>query len=537
MSLSVPYSSSAPPLRPYQQGAHDAVFEAFAAGSMATLLVMPTGCGKTRIATAISKSWIDSGRGRVGFLAHMRQLIEQAERAYTLAGLSTTIEMGENRAHVEGLFGSTDAVIGTVQSVSRRLRHYPSDTFSLIIYDEAHHAVKDSLYDKVRRHFPHARLLGVTATPDRLDKRGLGGMFDSVAYTYEIREAIADGWLCPIRQKRVMIEDLDLSACRTTAGDLNEGDLDSVMMGKAVLHQTASAILANAGTRPTLTFGVTVAHATALANELNITAGREVAAVLHGGDDDQERDRVIRRFESGEIQYLANCQLYTEGTDLPFVSCVAVARLTESRAFYTQMVGRGLRIMPGKTDCLVLDFGGNAGKHALVTAAQILGPDITPEKAERIARKAEQDGCSVDEAVARIEEDDRQAELKRRARQAKARIRIVDIDPFHALGIERRDGRTTMPASPQQLRTLEKFGVPQADASGLDRRAASDLLDALFAGIKAGNATFKQRRFLMSRGLRSNVSFGEAKTIIDAIQSNGWNVPDAVLAQYAAASE
>lgn len=525
--------TAAPPLRDYQEAAHDAILETLAE-SRAALMVMPTGTGKTRVLSAVASSWCGAhkGAGRVLAIAHREEIVRQLASAIAGEFLQVAIEMGDERASMSDLYGSIDVVVGSVQSMARRLDRYQPDDFSLVIIDEAHHHVLDSLYARIASYFHGAKILGCTATPDRFDKRGLGGSYDAVAYAYEIREAIRAGHLCRLRQKLVKVDGLDFSKVRKLAGDLNEGDLAKVMNEDGALHGLAEPIVRFAEQRPSLVFAVSVDHAHSLAAVLNMYAGEGMARAIDGSAERDFRRDTLNEFRAGEFQYLVNCQLFTEGTDLPFVSCVAIGRPTGSRALYQQMVGRGLRTSPGKDDLLVLDFAGNAGKHSLITAPQILGADVGPEVAARAAAKAEETGADIQDCLDLVAADDRLAELRRRAVQVRAKVSVTEIDPFAVFGMERHAGRTTLgPTEPQRL-TLAKFGVPEKDIAKCDRRQASELLDALVKGIKSGAATFKQRRFLMSRGLRSDLTFNQARGVMDAIASNNWKVPDAIVAEY-----
>jgi len=526
-------SVAAHPLRDYQEDAHEAIMESLAS-VRASLFVMPTGTGKTRVLAAVAETWRaeHGGHGRILAVAHREEIVQQLARAFASVDLRVAVEMGDERASMGDLYGSVDVVCGSIQSMARRLRYYQPDDFSLVIVDEAHHHVLDSQYARVAGFFADAKVIGCTATPDRFDKRGLGGSYDAVAYTYEIREAIAGNHLCKLRQKLIKVDGLDFSKVRKLAGDLNEGDLAKVMNEDGALHGIAEPIVRFAEARPTLVFAVTVEHAHSLAAVLNMYAGEGKAMALDGSAEKDTRRSTLQAFRAGAFQYLVNCQLYTEGTDLPFVSCIAVGRPTGSRAFYVQMVGRGLRPKPDGGDCLVLDFAGNAGKHSLVTAPQILGVDIGPETAAKAAAKAWETGAGVQECLDLVEADMRLAELKRRAVQVRANVRVKDIDPFAVFGITRHDGRTTMQPSEKLAGALARLGVPEKEIAALDMMQARDLMDALVNGIKAGQGTFKMKRMLVSRALRSDIPFQEASAVIDAIARNGWRVPDDIIVKY-----
>ena len=216
-----------------------------------TLLVCPTGTGKTQIFSEVARRW--RPRGRVLVLAHRDELIEQAKTRMEQFGLQVKIEKADLCAARD--LAGTDVVVASVQTLaheSRRLAYNPS-TFGLLIVDEAHHAPAPS-YRNIIGYFSGARVLGVTATPDRGDEIALGNIFESVAFEYDLRDAIDEGWLVPIRQKAVTVQGLDLSHVRTTAGDLNDGDLDRVLTEEQTLHGMVGPTVELAGHRPTLIF-------------------------------------------------------------------------------------------------------------------------------------------------------------------------------------------------------------------------------------------------------------------------------------------
>jgi superfamily II DNA or RNA helicase len=361
-----------------------------------TLAVLPTGTGKTVCFAHVAKTWLDSDRGRVLIMAHREELIQQAaDKVLQVTGLHADIEMGESRADQCSLIDQAPVVITSVQTMCRPNRHERFDPrqFGLLIVDEAHHATAPT-YRRVIDHFaqnPDLRILGVTATPDRADEEALGQAFESVAFTYEIETAIQDGWLVPIEQQFVQVQGLDLSGCRTTAGDLNEGDLARIMETEENLHGVVHPALELAGDRPSLFFMASVAHAERGAEIANRHQA-ESAVCLHGKTPRDERREKLKAFSRGEFQHLFNCGLFLEGFDETSIAVVAMARPTKSRALYAQAVGRGTRPLPGLVDglddaaarrraiamshkpgLLVLDFVGNSGRHKLVSTADILG--------------------------------------------------------------------------------------------------------------------------------------------------------------------
>jgi superfamily II DNA or RNA helicase len=519
-------------LRPYQEQAVDGVLRELEK-HRATLLVAATGTGKTTIFSEIARLWLEQGRGRVLILAHREELITQAaRRVATQTGLRVGIEMAEQR--IDPLF-PPDVVVATVQTLSKERRRslLPPEFFGLVIVDEAHHAVADT-YGSVIDYFAGAKVLGVTATPDRGDGAAMRQVFESVAYVYEIRDAIEQGYLCQIRQKAVRIEGLDLSSVRTVAGDLNEGDLEGVMLDDENIQAIASATLQEAGSRPTMLFGVTVAHAHALAAALN-RYQPGCARALDGKSDRDLRRDTLAAFSRGEFQVLSNCALFTEGFDEPSIACVAVARPTKSRAFYTQMVGRGTRLHPSKRDLLILDFQGNAGRHTLVSPLDILdGNKDAQAKALAAKKMAADPELSILDAL-----DEASREIAERVRAetlAKARYSAVSIDPFAMvttfLDIAPRPGRWGgQPPAQEDLDYLAER-AKGLSVAGMDGGQVAEIVKAIRARYRDRLSSWNQARVLIRAGLDPEVDFTTASATIDVLASNRWKPTEAVRAAY-----
>ncbi|HET6279432.1 MAG TPA: DEAD/DEAH box helicase, partial [Polyangia bacterium] len=338
-------------LRPYQVEAVQAIQDALKL-TRSTLLVMATGLGKTQVFGAVTAAWPKPGRVLV--LAHRDELLDQARRRLQqMTGEYVDLEQAEFRA------SGARIVVGSVQTLSRpkRLERFPQDAFELVIVDEAHHAIA-ATYRRVLKWFEHAKVLGVTATPDRQDEQGMHNVFESVAYKREIEDGIKDGFLCPIRVTQIQVDKIELSAVRTTAGDLNQGDLDAVMSTEEVLHGVVDPTMKEAGDRRTIVFTTSVANAHRMAEIFNrYRIG--CAQAVDGETATDKRRAILAGHKRGDFQFLVNVGVLTEGYDDPGVACVAMARPTKSRALYAQCAGRGLRIAPGKADCLLLDFVGN----------------------------------------------------------------------------------------------------------------------------------------------------------------------------------
>jgi len=509
-------------LRPYQAEAI-ARIDACLRENASTLLVLPTGTGKTHTAAEFVRQ---SGR-RTLWLAHRAELIEQGQASLqAVTGRKVSIEKADQFAR------GTDLVVASVQTLKGDRLSSFAQRFepTLIVTDEAHHAPSGS-YRAIYDAFPAAKHLGLTATPDRHDEKAMGLVFESVAYVYEIQQAIRDGYLCPIRALAVEVEAIDLRAVGTVAGDLNQGELDAVMSAEEALHGVVGATLEHAGDRRTIVFTTSVENAHRLAEIANrYRAG--CARAVDGSTDPRLRKAVLDDHKAGAYQFLFNVGVLTEGYDDPAISCVVMARPTSSRALYAQCGGRGLRIAPGKVDCLLVDLVGNAGKHSLVTATDILAGKYDEDVLAEAKRKvADADGGMLAEealeAAAREIEQRRQAEAARRAKiQGKVKTRAQAVDPFGVFGIkdpgaDEWAGRYATPASDAQLSTLIRMKIPVPE--NCTKQQASKLLSVAISRREHGLCTFGQMKTLGKYAIdATNISFERASAVIDAIAANGW---------------
>lgn len=501
--------------------------------------MMATGCGKTRVfSERISRHWTQA-RGRSLVLAHRGDLVRQLAREVAAnACLPCEIEMAEQRA--DGRMFAPPCVVASVQSISqpRRLARYDRDAFALIVVDEAHHAVSQS-YRDVIAHFASAKVLGVTATPDRGDKRAMGLVFDTCAYVYDIRRGIREQYLSPIRQEFVAVEGLDAIASMRAAGDdIDDEELAALMEQESILHAIATPTIERMGDRPTVVFTASVLQARSLAVIFNRhRAGAAVA--LSGESTTEERQAAFEAFTAGRVQFLCNCNLVTEGVDLPSIAGVAMARPTRSRALYTQCVGRGLRLSPGKTDCHVLDFVGVSANLKLVSSVDVLGGGYSDSVQARARKILEDEGGEVDRVLARALEAERAREL---GLVASARFQTREVDPFAALPepapqpdppavLTKKAAHAArvlgvdLAAEPGPAPTYAQLGALQRadiETEGLTRPMAARLVAALDARRAHGLCTFKQARVLSRAKEATNVTFEQAKRLLDAIQANSW---------------
>lgn len=543
-------------LRPYQSEAVEAVYEHWRA-EHSTLLVMPTGTGKTVTLGEVIRR---RPPGKALLMAHREELVFQGVRTLTsMTGEMVGIEMGDLTISQSPKWMWPNIIVTSVQTQNARgrmQRFNPSD-FSVLIVDEAHHAVART-YRKVLAHFrqnPDLRILGVTATPDRTDERALGQVFGSVAYDYDLPDAIDDGWLVPVQQRMVRVEGYDLSSVRTTAGDLNGADLERELMAERVLHGFASPTIAEIGDRKTIVFTASVAHAEKLAEIFNRHRLGSALAISGKTPSDLRRE-IIRDFANRRFQILCNCAIATEGFDDVGIEVVVVARPTKSRAFYAQMVGRGTRPLKDTVDGLataserraaiaasakptltVLDFAGNAGKHKLVSATDIFAGNMTDEVASLArkliekAGKAKRIGEAVEEAQQELERRRLEEEEHRRKRLGlvvNVEYQTTSIDPFdlfHLVPHRQRAWDAGKPPSEKMVALLERNGVP---ARNLSFTAARQLIGEIIKRREQKQCTYKQAKVLAKYGYPTDSTWEQAKVIIDAVARNGWQRPDSI---------
>lgn len=527
---------------------------------------------------------------RALLLCHRRELIYQAYEAFTKRGIQCEIEKAELSASTN-LFSRTPVVLATVQTLisgepdRKRMHRFNPKHFDILLYDESHHSVSPGnkkIVDYFTSGNENLRVLGVTATPTRADETALGQIFETVVEPpRDILFGINEGWLVNIDQRFVAVSGLDFSHMRTTAGDLNTGDLSAVMEAESciqgVVHPTLEILfnlpegkLGNVPVpewgsflstitkrRRAIVFTVSVAQAEMLSGIFNrVVPG--IASWVCGKTPEKERDELFRGFKTGTTSLLVNCGVTTEGYDNPEVDMIVMARPTKSQTLYTQMVGRGTRVLPGLVDDLpdkesrleaiarspkpiltVVDLVGNSGKHKLICTADILGGNNTEEVVERVIKKAkEQKGqFRITEALEEEEKKYRQ-ELERRRLLEEARKRSVvarviykttSIDPFNALDITParargwNDGKSL---SPKQRALLVKQGI---NPEQLTYAGGRQILSELFRRWNGQLCTMKQaaliKRHYGAEHETKNMTRKQATEMIDALAKNGWRKP------------
>lgn len=512
-------------LRPYQEEARQAVLREWEDKNR-TLLVLPTGCGKTIVFAKVAEDRVRAG-GRVLILAHRGELLEQAaDKIAKSTGLRCAVEKAE-----ESCLGSWYRItVGSVQTLTRetRLRRFPPDHFGTIIIDEAHHCISDS-YQRVLRHFEAAKVLGVTATPDRGDMKSLGSYFESLAYEYTLSKAIRSGYLCPIKALTVPLK-LDLTGVGMQSGDFKAGDLGTAL--DPYLYQIADEMTIYCNDRKTVVFLPLVKTSRKFRDILRERGFQ--AAEVNG--ESQDRAEILDDFDKGKYNVLCNSMLLTEGWDCPSVDCIVVLRPTKVRSLYSQMVGRGTRLSPGKADLLLLDFLWHTERHELCHPANLICEN--EEVARKMTEKSAASGCPEDivEAETAAGEDvvaQREEALAKQLEEMRKRKKRL-VDPLqYEMSIQAEDlsgyvpafGWEMSPPSPKQVQALEKLGIlPDAvDNAG----KAAKLLDRLDKRRQAGLTTPKQIRQLEQRGFLhvGNWSFDAANKLINRIAANGWKTP------------
>jgi len=545
-------------LRDYQLRAIESAFREWES-VRSTLICHPTGVGKTTVFTEIVRRFQPD---RALILAHREELIFQAKnRIEEQAGLDCQIEMADQSASLHDIF-RTPVVCATVQTLisgigeNRRMNRFSPHDFGLLVIDEGHHSTAAS-YRKVIEHFsqnPELKILGVTATPDRADEEALGQIFETVADVYEILDAIHDGWLVPVDQQMVNVEDLDFSGIHTTAGDLNFGELAKVMEAEKVLQGVCGATIDLCGHKQTIVFTASVRHAEMACAIFN--RHREgMADWISGKTPKEERRRTMKSFHDGTLQVLCNVGCITEGVDVPAAEIVVMARPTKSRSLYAQMAGRILRPLPGLVDrlstsderkaaisqspkpsALIIDFSGNSGRHKLITSADILGGNVSEEAVELAIRKGRESGqrmcmneeleeCEEEIRKAREARERRMLELEERKKYLVAKVKYQKqrIDPFRAFGLQpvrERGWDIGKSLSLKQRSILLKIGI---DPDSMPYVMAKQILNEQFRRWRDKLCTLKQANVLKKFGYETrDMLMKDATALLDQLAKNGW---------------
>jgi ATP-dependent helicase IRC3 len=356
-------------LRPYQKAAVSAVAARYRSGDRRLLLYLPTGAGKTVIATFIIEALRRGGLGRCLFVAHRREILDQTARTLErhLPGLDVQVEQGERSGGPDA-----DVVVASVQSLVRRKERYAARAFDLIICDECHHALSPSWEEVIGYFWSQASektlLLGMTATPRRSDGRSVLELFGEPAFELSRTDLEDLGYLVPMRYFTVQ-GDLKLDRLELSAGDFQAAALSKVMDTPVHRALAVKAWLEQGAGKRTILFAAGVDHARHLAEDFRRSG---VAAEMIDGKT-RERQKLLERFRGGEYPVLTNYGVLTEGFDDPGVGCILMARPTTSPLVYTQCIGRGLRSAPGKSACTIIDLVDRSTHQLQYDALQMAG--------------------------------------------------------------------------------------------------------------------------------------------------------------------
>lgn len=516
-------------LRPYQEEAFEHVFAEWDGGRKKTLVVMPTGTGKTIVFAKIVEECVRRGY-RVLIMAHRGELLDQAtDKIFKATGLRSSVEKAERSCLGEWY----RVVVGSVQTLmsEKRLSQFPKDYFDVIIIDEAHHCISAS-YQNVLQYFGGSKVLGVTATPDRADMKNLGSFFESLAFEYTMPEAIRSGYLVPIKALTVPLQ-IDIRSVGVSAGDFKAGEIGTAL--DPYLYQIADEMVKYCMYRKTIVFLPLIATSQKfmkILNERGFSAGE-----VNGNSED--RAQILQDFEDGKYNVLCNSMLLTEGYDCPAVDCIIVLRPTRSRPLYTQMVGRGTRLSPdtGKEHLLLIDFLWMTERHELCHPAALICED--EEVARKMTKNLEENpGEAVDIEAAEekasndvtIEREEALAAQLAAQRRKKSRL----VDPLqYAMSINARDlvdyvppfGWAAQDPTDKQRENLEKLGIRAENVKS--QGEAEMILNKLNERKRSGLATPKQIKQLEMRGFQNvgTWSFEQARNLIDRIAGNGWRTP------------
>ncbi len=540
-------------LRYYQTEATDSIFSALKQYD-STALIMPTGTGKTPVICVASERHFSEVGKRILFLADRKRLIIQARKQMLkwtkFKDWEIEIEMGQRRArHLT----QSPIVLGSIKSVYNRLRDYNPDDFSMIIVDECDRSAA-KMCSEIIAYFQPVKLVGVTATPYRLDgKPIIGTIYKSIAYVFELSRAILEGYLVPFRSKQIEVEGLDLSNISNGVnGDFDEDQLNNVLCQEENIHKIVVPTLKEYENRQTIVYCVTIDHARFMSEIFNRYMPGSARAI-HSELSDDIINSTIDKFENSEFPFLCNCELLTRGVDIQIASCIVMARPTKSEALYWQMIGRILRLLGesgtmeesianGKSDALIIDYVGNCGKHKQITAESLfdtLFKNKSEEARRRASKKfAENKQLTLFDAMQQAEEEIEFEELEKQKAitisrdnvKVGVKYTVKELNNHLALlGLRIAEDRERgVDVTDNQKDILLKNGFTEDDVAILDKAEAIQIIDRIINRQKEGKCSLKQMKILNRYGLDGDVSFDLAKAVIDIIASNSWKVSDSV---------
>jgi len=539
-------------LRDYQRLRVDQTLKLFE-NNRSVLMSLHCGAGKTRTASSIIKHW----PGRCLWGAHRDFLCQQAR-----AELSKLTREYVDLEKANWYSGDSRIVVASIPTLrGDRLRKFSPDAFSLIVLDEAHHAASKS-WRAVLEHFKDSKVLLITATPKRADKLGMWNVAGVHCDPFGIDAGLSWGSFVPIVPISEFLDEVDLSQIKTSAGDLSLNELEEQIV-KSAAHIAQLTVKHTEGLQTIVyTPGVASAHATAA----SLVKLGKTAASVDADTPWETRKDVLAKFESGEIQYVVNCSVYTEGLDVPGARAIVIARPTKSESLYIQMAGRGGRpegwignlptaeerksaiAASGKPNFKLIDLTGHAGRHSLCSATDLLGGKRVKEAVEKVKEKIKQgqggdktleEMLDEEEKTIREQEEESRRKIAEAAARARVQSRQSTFDPLIKLGFDQRQhgappGNPDEPANGAQVQWLKDNRLPWKNATAgtyeaCKRQAAQ--------WVRDGMASWRQRGALTRAGLDPNVKFLEAKAIIGYMdQSKNWHpnpkIVERVLREY-----
>lgn len=504
-------------LRYYQQEAKDAIFQKWDNGTKNTLLVLPTGCGKTVVFAQITKELIAKQK-KILIIAHRTELLTQAQNKLAAYGVMTAMEKGKETS----IGTDANAVLASIQTISRknRLSKFDTEFFDYIIIDEAHHAAAAS-YQKVLNYFKHAKVLGVTATPERGDKKTLADTFENIAYEYPLDKAIDEKFLTPIEACLLPVK-IDISNCKISKGDFDADSIHTAL--DPYLEQIAKKMESYCKNRKTVVFLPLIATAKKFMQILN-RHGFRACEVNH---ESKNRAELLKDFEDDKYNVICNTMLLTEGWDCPSVDCVICLRPTKICSLYQQMVGRGTRPYANKKNLLILDFLWLSGQHDLCKPSCLIKQ---PEQAADVDAYMTYNTKPVNifskiDKTTIIEKENTLAQTlsshsHRKTKMINPLTYIQMLNPYYNWNTYNDEKPT-----PKQIALLAKFDI---DASYIpSKKDASHIIAILMNRREAKLASAKQMTLLQKFGFTNikKCTSNTARLVIDNIAKNNWHVPN-----------
>jgi superfamily II DNA or RNA helicase len=530
--------------RYYQTEAINAIVNEWNSGIDKTLLILPTGTGKTFVFSKIAQLAVRSG-GRVLILAHREELIKQAQdKLYVATGIKSSIEKAEQTC----IGKPWRVVCGSVQTMQseKRLLKFSPRHFTHIIIDESHHSVSKS-YQKILAYFTNAKILGVTATADRGDRVNLGDYYQTLAYEYTLFQAIREGFLCPIEAIQIPLK-IDMKGIKTTCGDLSVAEVGSRLM--PYLDAIAEQMKIHCVNEKTIIFCPLVATAQKM-QQILISHGFRAGEI---NAKTENRAEVLAKFSSGEYNVLLNSMLLTEGYDEPSITCVINLRATKVRSLFVQMVGRGTRLL---FDALgrqlpktlkILDFLFDTEKHDLCKSIHLvqknrsLANEIAKIQDEQTDKEDKPRVINLSGLDDEVNKDEIKALeiIKQREDSVAEKINASAykgmklVDPVK-LGIEINGlkyndavadtASRSLSVSDKQKDTLVDLGVNPAFTKNAAH--ASNQIEVLMNRRKSKMSTLRQIKQLKQKGFKNSENWtgDQAKQIMNRLAVNGWRVP------------